>query len=353
MNVQANYLGIEVARAAWSRPVWAITAAIASIAIGVVFAVLVIADAKDIQFRGEQLEAKGWGLISVSSAAGESVDALACSAATEVPGVLAVGAIGVTTQVDALGLDAGLGLTEVTGSVPKMVWPGYGPDISTSALLTPGFQALSGLSSGVLHVQQGGLQVPLEVTNVEGTGRYPAIDGGVLLPRGDVVSPSYCLVDVPRERVEAFALDLAAATASYGTLAVPVLSTADAAPTPKSLLQSHRDMHLPIAVAAFLFVMAVLRWTTTRRDRAIYRLLGFGRVDLWTMGIMDYALLLGVPWTSAFATVVAWSHLQGTSTHTVAALDFAIAMGASALVAVIFASLCAAGRNTHQFAPGT
>ncbi len=317
-----------------------------------VFALAVITDAEGVQSRGEYLESQDWGLVTMSSAAGERIDARACTTAADVPGVLAVGAVGTVSQVDALGLDAGLSLTEVTETVPRIVWPNSSVEAGTSALLTPGFQALSGLSDGVLHLQRGGTQVPIAVASIDGGGRYPAIDGGVLLSRGDVVSPTYCLVDVPRDQVEALALDLAAATASNGILAVPVLSTVDAAPTPKALAQSHRESHLPIIVAAFLVVIAVLRWMMARRDRAIYRLLGFGRIDLWTMGLMEYALLLGVPWASAFATVLAWSQVHGTATQPIGALDFALALGASALVAVSFASLCAAGRNTHRFTPG-
>lgn len=352
MNVPVSQLGVEMIRASWSRPVWAIMTAVASIAVGVVFALMVVTDAQAAQSRAQTLESKGWGLVTMSSAAGEVIDARACAAAADVPGVLAVGAVGTVSQTEALGLDAGLGLTEVTTEVPRIVWPQTSVDAGAAALATPGFQALSGLRDGVLHLRLGGTSVPITVAGIDGPGRFPAIDGGLLALRGDVASPAYCLVDLPPDQVEALALDLAAATASYGILAVPVLSSADAAPTPADIEQSHRDRHLPVIVAAFLFVAALLRWMTARRDRAIYRLLGFGRIDLWTMGLMEYALLLGVPWASAFATVLAWSQLRGIPTQAIGALDLALAMGGSAVVAVIFATLCAAGRNTHQFAPG-
>ena len=118
------------------------------------------------------------------------------------------------------------------------------------------------------------------------------------------------------------------------------------------LVQSHRHRYLPLIAATFLALVAAFRLLIARRDRAIYRLVGVRRSELWIMALMEYALLLSVPWLSAFATIVVWHRGPGVETAYLAGTDLLIASLASTCVAIGFAFAAASGRNTHQFAPG-
>lgn len=288
----------------------------------------------------------------VSGAAGNSIDRRACTDAAEVPGVLISGAVGRTREVGALGLDAGLALTEVSPEVIEMVWPEATPDSGDAALLTPGFVALTRVNQGTLNVKVGGSATAVETVALHGPTRYAVLDGGVVVARNDLASVEYCLVAVPGEKAEAVALDIASATVSYGTLAVPVVSRKDATPTPADLIRDHRSRYGSLLAGASLGVLGALRIARFRRDRAIYRLLGFGRADLWVMGLTDYVICIATPVSSTFASALLWGVARGVPTETIGAEDMALLAWASTVIGLVYASAWAAGRNRHQFAPG-
>ncbi len=352
MNVPIAKLVVETMRAVWSRPVWALITVAACAAVGAGLAAIIVDDAHTISARQDLLTARGWGLVVVSSAAGETLDPRACAEAAGVDGVIAAGPVSATRDVKALGLDAGLSVTEVSIEVVRMSWPESGVDLTTAGLLTPGLQSLAGLGGGVFYLREGGVSVPVRVSRLDAPGRYQALDGGLLIVRSEIDSPSYCLVDVPPEEVENLALDIAAATVSFGTISVPSLSPSEASPTPGELVQQHRDRHFPLIAGAFLLIITAVRLLRSRRDRAIYRLLRFGRADLWTMGIIEYMFLMGVPVMSAFATVLLADQGNRVPTQVLGLREAALLCVVSTIVAVAFASLSAVGRNTHQFAPG-
>lgn len=353
MNVPAPKLVAETIRALWSRPWWALVTVVFCVSLGVGFASLIVVETKTITERQERLMREGWGLVVVASAAGQELDARACIAARSVPGVVASGAVGRAQDVMALGLDAGVGLTSVTADVPRIVWPESDYSNVTAGLLTPGLQSVAGLGEGTLYVQVGGALVPLSVARLDGTGRYPMLDGGILVVRNEFDVAAYCLVDVPPELSESLALDIAAATLPYETIAIPAVSRADASPTPRDLVAQHNERGLPLIVGAFLLVVAGVRLMRSRRDRAVYRLLSFSRADLWIMGLIEYLLLLAIPLMSAFATTLLLGDAQGVATEVLGMRDAALLSLVSCVGGVLFASAYAAGRNTHQFAPGS
>lgn len=352
MNVPFRGLVLEALRSIWSRPIWAAVTVLMAVAVGVVCGASVVEDARAVDAREQRLMAQGWGLITVSSAAGGTVDSGACVASAGVSGVTRAGAVGPTREVGALGLEAGLALTPVTRDVIDIAWPDSRPAERTAGLLTPGFVALSGLGAGGLHLDVGGALVPLPSEPLTGPGRHRVLDGGVLVVRADLADVSHCLVETTGERVEQVALDVAAAAVSYGVIAVPVLSRDDATPTPADLVDDHRSRNVPVLGAMFLLLVGAMRLVRSRRDRAVYRLLSFGRGDLWAMGLLDYATCLAVPLSSAFVVVVLWAELTGVPTgvlgvHDLASLSLAVAGGG-----LVYATAGAMGRNRHQFAPG-
>ncbi len=350
MNVPIGRLVTEVVRAMWSRPVWLVLTVAAAAALGAACACMVVTDSRAIDERQQRLLAQGWGLIAVSSASGDLVDPRVCTVVADVHGVLRVGAVGPTSEVGALGLAAGVGVTPVTADAVGIAWPQG--DADAAALLTPGFVSLSGLDAGALYLNEGGASVAVQSEVVAGAGRYPALDGGVLMLRQQLTAVKYCLVDVPGEQAESLALDMAAVGVSYGVVAVPAMSRDDASPTPGDLVEAHRARHSALFAASFLVAVGALRAVRSRRDRAVYRLLAFGRWDLWTMGLLDYAICVAAPWSSAFAAVTVWAELRGVSTAVLGASDFTELATASAGVAFCYAIAWAAGRNRHQFAPG-
>ncbi len=352
MNVPVGALLRETLRSLCSRPVWAAVAVLAAIVVGGVCGALVVADAEAVQARSRYLTARGWGLVVVSSASGGTFDARACAVAAGVDGVRTAGGVGAAREVGALGMAAGLALTPVTPGVVDVVWPGARYDQAAAGLLTPGFVTLSGLGAGTVHVDAGGALVPLPVDAIAGAGRYPGLDGGVLTVHGDLAEAATCLADVPGEDAERLALDVAAAAVSYGVVAAPVLPPAEAAPTPQDLVHEHRSRGYPLLVGSFLAVLGAMRLLRARRDRAVYRLLDLGRGDLWLMGLVDHLICLAIPATSTFAVVLLDAERRGVPTAVLGRLDLALVLAATAVVGLGCATLCATGRNRHQFAPG-
>jgi hypothetical protein len=326
--------------------------AVASVAVGAVISGLIVDDAHAINARSQQLRDRGWGLIVLSNAAGGALDSRACIAAEGVDGVQAAGAVGPTTDGKALGLEAGLSVTPVSLGAVRISWPSARIDPTVPGLITPGLQSLAGLGDGVLGLNVGGALVPVRAAKVDGPGRYRALDGGLLVLSGDIEAPAYCLIQVPPERVESLALEIAAATTGFGTLSVPVVSQNDASPTPDELVAQHRDRHFPLIAGAVLVILSAVRLLRSRRDRAIYRLLLFDRADLWTMGLFEYLILVSVPVSSAFVTVLVVGQANGVPTAILGIRDAVLLGIVSNVVALLSASMSALGRNTHQFAPG-
>ncbi len=351
MRVGVGSLTIETIRGMGARPLWTASAIIAAMAVGLACGWMVVADTQAINARAERLARQGWGLITVSSASGGSLDPRACSAVERVAGVQRVGAVGPTNEVVALGLQAGLGLTPVTSEVINIVWPNAAEDAS-SGRLTPGFVALSGTNGGFLTFADNGVSEAMLSTAVVGPGRYPALDGGVLVPTNELTEANYCIAEVSAIHAEQLALDIAASVASFGVVAVPAVSTDEASPTPQQMVEDHQSRYTPLLGAAFLGVIGALRLLRSRRDRAVYRLLSFGRADLWLMGLLDYAICLATPSLSAFAAAVLWAEGRGVSTAALGVGDLQLLASAGFIVAIGQACLWAAGRNRHQFAPG-
>jgi len=108
-----------------------------------------------------------------------------------------------------------------------------------------------------------------------------------------------------------------------------------------------------LIAGAFLLILAAVRLLRSRRDRAIYRLLRFDRFDLWAMGFIEYLMLMGAPVMSGFAIVIVVGEANGIETEALGVGDAAWLTTVSGVAAAVFASMSAAGRNTHQFAPGT
>lgn len=352
MNVSVAQLVSELLRAVWSRPVWASIVVVGAALIGAVSGLTTVQDALSVQNREAYLLANGWSQVTVSSATGELLDADACKVVEEVPGVIRAGAVGPLSQGQAVGLDAGLSLTEVTPPVLDIIWPNFASNTSASAVMTPGFMALSGLSGGVLQIREGDSYVPVVTEPVTVKGRFPALDGGVLYIRGQLQNVAYCLVEVTAGAAEQIALDLSQTTSSYDSLAVPVLSRAKASPTPAELIDDHRQRWVPVMASSAILILGGLRLILVRRDRAIYRLLGFGRADLLLMGLVEFLVLLAVPTLATYATVVGLGQSRGVSTAILGWYDFAQLSTMITLFAVVYAAMWATGRNSHQFAPG-
>ncbi len=352
MNVPVGALLRETVRSLCSRAGWAAVAVLAAVVVGGVCGALVVADAEAVEARSRRLASRGWGLVVVSSMSGGTFDARACTVAAEVDGVRGAGGVGAAREVGALGLEAGLALTPVTPEVVEVVWPGARFDPAAAGLLTPGFVTLSGLGAGTVRVEAGGAFVPMPVDVIAGAGRYPGLDGGVLAVRGELTEAAACLVDVPGEQAERLALDVAAAAVSYGVVAAPVLSATEATPTPRDLVDEHRSRGYPLLAGAFLAVLGAMRLLRSRRDRAVYRLLDLARGDLWLMGLVDHLMCLTVPATSAFAVVLVSAEGRGVPTGVLGRLDLALVLAVAAVVGLGCATLCAVGRNRHQFAPG-
>jgi hypothetical protein len=350
--VPPAHLLAETVRALWSRKIWASFTILAAAAVGLAAATLVVADSRSINQRSEYLTSKGWGLVLVANSAGDTLDARVCQAVAQVPGVRAVGGVGQTRETEALGLSAGLALTPVTVDAVLIAWPDASFKPETTALSTPGFQRLSGLGSGVLYIEIGDVPVAFTTESITGPGRYALLDGGVLAIGGQLTEVSYCLVDVEAEQVERLSLEIAAIGTPNGVVAVPVLGRQDAAPTPADLTAQHQALRLPLVAAAFLAVLAAIRLLLSRRDRAVYRLIGFGRGDLALMGLFDYAICIAAASVSAFATTIIWAEGQGTPTQTLGQFDFGWLSILSAVVGLGYSLLWALGRNRHQFAPG-
>jgi hypothetical protein len=352
VNVPVGALLREVFRAEWSRPVWMVVAVLASITIGGALGAVLVMDAGTIEGRERWLTARGWGVVAVSSADGGTFDARACAVVAEVAGVRAAGAVGATREVSALGLEAGLALTTISVDAAEIAWPALPATIAEPVVLTPGFVSLSGVGEGTLHLAAGGALVPAPSIALDGGGRYPALDGGVLLLRTELVDATTCLADVPGARVESLALDIAAAAVSYGVVAVPVVSGDDATPTPDDLVRDYRARGYPVMAAAFLTVVGALRLLRSRRDRAVYRLLDVTRGDLVVMGLVDFAVVLAAPMLSSFATVLLVAEHRGTPTGRLGPLDLGLLLAATVVVGLGYAFVHASGRNRHQFAPG-
>ncbi len=351
MKVHVHRTVVEEIQALWSRPLWALCTIAGSVVVGVVLGAMVVSDQNAVSDRARFLAEKGWGLIVVGSADGGSVDPLACTDA-QVPGVLNVGMVGPSREVRVLGLGAGMGMREVSPSLIAVVWPATQSVEAAQALMTPGFVTLNGLDAGTLHVNISGTIVALEAERLSGPRRFPRLDGGVLLPRLDLRSVEYCLLSAAGEDVERVALEAASSTVAYNTIAVPVVARSDAAPTPADLVQAHQDRAIPLVAAAFLAVIAALRVLRSARDRAIYRLLGFGRSDLFVMGLIEYLVSIAVPASSAFVTVLMLGGSEGAATSELGAGDVTQFVWASSIVGLGFATSACAGRNRHQFAPG-
>ncbi|HEY0188888.1 MAG TPA: hypothetical protein VGC67_15455 [Cellulomonas sp.] len=352
MTVRVGPLIRETVRACWSRPAWAVTAALAALALGGACGAMVVTDASAVQARADRLDAKGWGLLTVVRADGAGLDPAVCSTIAGLDGIDAAGAVGPAEEVGALGLDAGLSLTAVSVAAIEVVWPAARYDPAADVLLSPGFVALSGVAAGTLHLQDGGALVPATTDVLVGQGRLPSLDGGALLLRRDLTEATSCVVDVAGDDVERAALDVAAAMVSSGVLAVPVVSADDAAPTPAELVRQHRARAWPLVAAIVLALVGAMRLVRSRRDRAVHRLLGLGRADLWLMGLVDAVVLLLVPATSAFAVVLLLAESRGVPTSGLGLLDLGLLLASSTAVVLGHATVCATGRNRHQFAPG-
>jgi hypothetical protein len=288
----------------------------------------------------------------VSDASGAGLAAAACEAVAQSPSVIAAGAVGSTREARVLGLEAGLAQTTISAQAARIAWPEDGLG-TTPGRLTPGFQALTKLGPGVLYQDVGGKAVALPVRAVTGAGRYPPLDGGVLVVSETLAEVSYCLAEAPPEMVEAAALEIAATAFSHGVIAVPVVGSEEAKPTPDDLARDHKERLWPIVAAAFLAIAAAVRLLLSRRDRAVYRLYGLGRWDLALMGTLDYLVCLAAPCASTVATVVLLGEASGVSTPELGLLDLGLLTAASAGLCVLCAALWAVGRNRHQFAAGT
>ena len=352
MKVPVSRLMSEALRAMWSRPWLACGVVLVSATAGALAGYSAVFDANAAAHREVELLANGWSHVTVASAAGLDLDPAACRGAAAVSGVRRIGMVGSTTEMTALGLSAGLSFTEVTPDTVAIAWPDDQTDESASALMTPGFIALSGLSGGAIAVRAAGAFEMVNTGTLEKGSRVPELDGGVLLVRSELSSVQYCLIEVRPGSAEAVALEVAEATASYDTIAVPRLSEHAASPTPSEIIASHRARHVPLLAAMIASLASFARLLLLRRDRSVYRLLGVGRSDLWLWGLVDTLILYVVPVLSAFATLVLWGEASGISSESVGVYDYALVVALCVLLTVVAATGRAMGRNRHQFAPG-
>jgi hypothetical protein len=159
-------------------------------------------------------------------------------------------------------------------------------------------------------------------------------------------------VEVESDQADRIALGVAAAAVSYDVIAVPVLPRAEASPTPAELIVEHQERRYPLVAVAFIGLIGVLRIVRSRRDRAVYRLLAFGRADLFVMGLLDYVICFAVPLCPAFVVAVLVGEMNDVSTQVLAAPDLVSMSLASAGLSLVYGAMWASGRNRHQFAPG-
>ena len=352
MSVRVSDLVDETVRAILSRRAWAGAMVLLAIVSGICGGAVTVHDSRQISDRAAVLEKTGWGLVVVSSSSGKLLASEACTVASAVGGVSQGGAIGETRESRVMGLEAGVSMTDVTAGSVDVAFPTWRSGGNFPSYHTPGFQALSTLRGGVIFVDQYGQRVPVAGGAISGEARFPGLDGGVLVVRDNIPAPRSCLLEVPPEKIEEISAEVAIETSSFDVVVAPVISAADAWPTPGDLAADHEARNYEILIVVFLLVLGFVRLLRTRRDRAVYRLLYFSRIDLFLMGSIDFLICLGVPTLIAFSTTVLWGEFLGVSTYVVAVSDITTLIVGLSVVSVGYSSLWAAGKNRHQFAPG-
>lgn len=350
MNLNVRELVRELGRSMWSRPMWALVSVLIAIAIGALSAMSTVQDSAKVENRRQELREQGWGLIRVVSQAGDPLSSEVCDELDSLDYVKQSGAISVASEHKALGVESGLSVTSVSYEIPQIVWPDHVFSGSEQNLVTPGLAKLTGLGSGALHVDFDRNSIELEVTEVSGITRFQPLSGGLVLLSNSGFAIDYCLAEVEPSTSELSALAIADALGEHGVIASPVVTPKEAAPTPHSMVESHRHQGTPLIAGTLLAALGALRVLLSKRDRAIYRLLGFARLDLWLMGLIDYLILIAAPWLSAYSAVILVAHARGVPTGTLGSWDLLLGLGASGFVALLVAFASASGKNRHQFA---
>lgn len=351
-NIPLVKLIPEALRHSTSRPLFTVLSVLFGLVVGSALALIGVRTSDEATNRHETLTANGWGLIMVMDASGQEVSEQVCNTAEKVPGVTNVALIGKPVHHNALGLSAGLSVVEVSTQTPKFIWPGT---VSTHApaYVTPGLTTLTGLRSGEIYLDYDGTFLPQEVAVLAEPGRMPALDGNLL---SIVTLPStieYCLVEVATNQIDDSALDIAQATVSYNSIAVPVISNANAHPTPSAIIAAYRAQNFPLIAAGSLTIFSAIRAFRAKRDRSVYRLLMFSRGDLFLMGALDFLTCLAVPAIIGFISIISWAEFHHIKTQIVGSGDYAQFALSTTIAMFGYAAVWASGKNRHQFAPGS
>ena len=162
----------------------------------------------------------------------------------------------------------------------------------------------------------------------------------------------YCLIKVDPLKIEGMALAIASATVSHSTIAVPATVGYELSPTPQQLLENYRSRQQPVLVPIALLLTAGLYQLLTRRDRAVYRLVGIRRPELWLMGLLQFTLLSLLPCLAGVSVLLAFRYPGLAIASEVILVDISTLLLANVLAGLLYATANASGRNTHQFAAG-